>query len=660
MPNNALALSRVLNGRVFVVPDYQRPYAWEQRQLEDMWQDLDLMADGAKHYTGTLVLKELEKDLVTDGGDSLTICDVVDGQQRLTTCLILVDQLRRALSQIDHDLARERAEHLARTYGPLTVAGQAQARLRLGEDLNDHWVHVILGEGQQGKPSLTAGERRLSDAAAFFKEQIAALHAGMSTDAALSALQRLQTRVTTGLRFLTYEVEPESHAGEVFETLNGRGRDLTDMEKIKNYLLFLADTLPPDKAQALARSINKAWSEIYELLARQDADENTLLRSHWLATYEPMARYWKGAPSVKQRFSREKYVPGSSRLTTGGTASPADVEPLQTELMDSVRAYVMTLRDCAMFTLEFLDPQAQFQQFGPDRELTASAQSASARLRRSGVTAVFRPLLFAARLRHGSNGAFYVDLINACERYAARVFVMGQKRATSGQSRLYRLAHDLYEGDDPEQVLDEINALTWYHADDDVVRAAFGPKKQWYWRTQGHKYFLYEYELSKAVRHGDVKDFETYAAGARSKRTTEHILPQNPAWDSGEWTSFSLQQHADLVHGIGNLVLTDDNSSYGNKPFAAKRGAPGQGQACYAKSFLVQERDLALLEEWTPATLDDRRHMLMEWALERWPATAPAAPVQAEEDSDEDSGAMPADEAALPGTPTDEAKDGIA
>ncbi len=284
MPNNAQPLAKVLNGRRFVVPNYQRPYAWEAQQLDELWQDIDLMADGARHYTGTLVLKDQDDDVTTDSGDTLLTCEVVDGQQRLTTCLILVDQLRRALGSMDHDLARERADNLDKTYGRLWWGGLPRARLQLPEDLNDYWLNVVLGDGQQTKQRLTAGEQRLRDAATFFAGKIAELQRGLGTEESLAVLQRLQTRVTNGLRFLTYEIEPSSHAGEIFETLNGRGRDLTEMEKIKNYLLFLADSLPGQSKSALATTINRSWSQIYDSLSRQGADEDTLLRSHWRAT----------------------------------------------------------------------------------------------------------------------------------------------------------------------------------------------------------------------------------------------------------------------------------------------------------------------------------------------------------------------------------------
>ncbi|MBA2694963.1 MAG: DUF262 domain-containing protein, partial [Actinobacteria bacterium] len=81
-----MTLQSIAGERLFEVPDYQRPYAWETKQLQDLWDDLDLMSLG-RHYAGTLVLRQHEGEpLLTSSGTSLTVSDVVDGQQRLTTC----------------------------------------------------------------------------------------------------------------------------------------------------------------------------------------------------------------------------------------------------------------------------------------------------------------------------------------------------------------------------------------------------------------------------------------------------------------------------------------------------------------------------------------------------------------------------------------------
>lgn len=636
--NSAQALPQVLNGRRFVVPDYQRPYSWQTQQLEDLWHDLDLMTDRSKHYTGTLVLKDLDQEMMDDAGDVYVDCEVVDGQQRLTTCLILISELRQALLNLPHALATSRAENLEKSYGRLIVGGLPKARLELGEDLNTHWMEVILDKGQQSKQTLTEGEIRLDSAKDFFKIRLDELTAGLDPNEALNALQRLQIRLTHGLQFLIYEIEPNSHAGEIFETLNGRGRPLTSMEKIKNYLLFLADYAPENSRGTLASEINRAWSNIYALLAGLDTDESLVLRAHWLATHQPRAQNWKGSVSVRQRFARERYVPGSARLSSRGVDENPE-GPIR--LVQDVRSYVRSLEQCAMFAAEFHSFEAKYQSFGNSIS-PREARSSAARLRHTDTIAPFMPLIFAARLLHPEDGKFYTRLIDACERYAARVYLIGQRRTNTGRSRLNTLAHELYCGrKSTSETLQQIALFTLDYANDEIIRAGLSSTQNWYLR-RSHKYFLYEYELSMASRIDDVPPFSTYAESSNRGRTTEHILPQNPDWNSGQWSTFSREEHMSLVNSIGNLVLTDDNSRYSNHPFDRKKGTAHAKGSCYATSRLAQEREIAEVDDWTPEEVRERGRRLQSWALKRWHVERPSTTqviVIGSEDDDEDADA---------------------
>src|SRR5690606_32182246 len=117
----------------------QRPYAWERKQLEDLWADLDLMSSG-RHYAGTLVLRQHEGEpLQTSSGLSLAKCDVVDGQQRLTTCFLLLDRLRRRLVQMEHEDAAETARNIRATYGWVRIDGVQRPKLQLGTELKEFW-----------------------------------------------------------------------------------------------------------------------------------------------------------------------------------------------------------------------------------------------------------------------------------------------------------------------------------------------------------------------------------------------------------------------------------------------------------------------------------------------------------------------------------------
>lgn len=231
--------------------------------------------------------------------------------------------------------------------------------------------------------------------------------------------------------------------------------------------------------------------------------------------------------------------------------------------------------------------------------------------------------MFAARLRHPADGVLYADLVDICERYSARVFVVEQRRSNAGEPRLLRLAHDLFTGTDPEHILKEVRAVLWLYAPDHRVRATLESTQENWYSRRGHKYFLYEYELSLMSPQEELPPLSFFTDAAKEQRTTEHILPQHPKEDANcWWDCFSKQEHAELVHALGNLALTYDNSAYSNRCFAAKKGsalAPGEESTkCYTQGQLHQEQRLALHDEWTPETIRQRQQALTDWALQRW------------------------------------------
>src|SRR3989304_3025734 len=101
--NNVLTIEEIFSGRLLYVPSYQRGYPWEDRQLSEFLEDLEFLGDDKEHYTGTLVLhKEDQSTSIMDKeGKSYTPCNVVDGQQRLTTVVLLLDAISREIAQIE-------------------------------------------------------------------------------------------------------------------------------------------------------------------------------------------------------------------------------------------------------------------------------------------------------------------------------------------------------------------------------------------------------------------------------------------------------------------------------------------------------------------------------------------------------------------------------
>ena len=80
--NNLKTLLEIFNNKFFRIPDYQRGYAWEDKQLNDFWSDLNNLDDERIHYTGMITVEEKSD-----------VYYVIDGQQRLTTIIILLKVL---------------------------------------------------------------------------------------------------------------------------------------------------------------------------------------------------------------------------------------------------------------------------------------------------------------------------------------------------------------------------------------------------------------------------------------------------------------------------------------------------------------------------------------------------------------------------------------
>ena len=84
--NSIVSLNNLFFGRVFRVPDHQRGYSWEPRQVREFLEDLELLGSSRYHYTGTVVLHEVsESNQIDELGNVHVPVDVVDGQRRRAT-----------------------------------------------------------------------------------------------------------------------------------------------------------------------------------------------------------------------------------------------------------------------------------------------------------------------------------------------------------------------------------------------------------------------------------------------------------------------------------------------------------------------------------------------------------------------------------------------
>jgi hypothetical protein len=594
-------VQELFTDKVLRIPDYQRGYAWGEQQLEDFWEDLEYLGPDKDHYTGTVILHDQAEDILDEEGKRQRVFHVVDGQQRLTTVVLLLNCIRAQFEKSDPILAAG----IKKSYVQFLASNKLRAfKLELNPDSQDYWANSILGEPISPQGPTIASHHRLRFAKDYFSERISKELAAQGNGANAWLKDSLFRKLTQQLKVSQYIVSGPEEVGVIFEVMNDRGKPLSELEKVKNYLLYLSSKLQV-RANPLSGQVNATWAAIFERLMRAgldtDKDEDRLLRSQWVFAYAPDAKEWDGSKSIKKQFKLKNYS-GQHK-----------------ELLGNLTAYTRVLKDCVPPFCDAYDPGGA-ESFKVFAEPTRSAiRKWQEKLRRIDVVAPFLPLLIACRLRFPDEGEKYLALLQLCEKFAFRVYRVAGRRSNAGQPRLFRLSFKLW-----------MHATTFEDALSDVHRYALkycsnktfeafpqldndeGMRYGW----TGLKYLLYEYEEHLAGKREINLSWKSVSTD-KSEKTIEHILPQTP--QHKYWKErFNSAARERFTDDIGNLSLTVDNSAYGRKPFPDKKGAPGSPTPCYANANLMMERELSKFSDWNEASILKRRKKIIDWYLERW------------------------------------------
>ncbi len=611
---NVFSFQEICAKRIFRVPDYQRGYAWDvDPHCEELFEDIRLLSLNKEHYTGTLVLHKVKNSNgetakeMDAAGTYYEVHDIVDGQQRLATIFILLDAIRRKALEVPNLV--KFAEGIKDYY--LFREDQNQMplyKLTLNSDCNEFFKHNIFAETPgPAAPRLVSHERLLA-AKNYFWKKLEEIREGYDISTFGNFLRDLHHKITQKLKVTLYEVSNDADVGVIFEVMNDRGKKLTELEKVKNFLLYLTTklNLQGSPGNELARGINSTWTNIFEGLmstgSNSGADEDQLLRAHWFMMYDADRKKWDGSKTIKFKFHLKNYIDNHENL------------------LQSLTEYTRTLNDAAIAYCDIICPRrtGAFAIIG-DNSSKRQIITLSNKFLRIKTLAPFLPLLIATRLKYPDDKYKYLTILSLCELFAFRVYRLIGKRTDAGQQSLFTLANRLYSGKIPYNKL--IDCLKW-------LINKFSPNEEWlkefqldnikndWYNWKGLKYFLYEYEEYLAKNHDLQLPWDVLERKSLEE-SIEHILPQTP--NDAYWNRrFNDAAQKKYLHDIGNLSLTVDNSSYKNKKFPDKKGKPGQNKPCYSNANLFMERYLAKFKDWTSSSIRTRRKEIIDWALKRW------------------------------------------
>lgn len=553
-----MGIAKLLKDGYLSVPPNQRAYAWEDRNVRDLLQDLNdaISRDGDEYFLGSVVL------IQSDGLKST----IADGQQRLATTTILLCRLRDHLyrlgrqgsaTSIDGDFIRSIDRETE----------QMIPHLKLNLEDNEFFSTRILplpheiGNGLNDA-TIRASNKRLASASRVIDEFVSSLIGNLPEASRADHLLKWVNFVERRANIIVVRVSDILGAFRIFETLNDRGLRASQADLLKNYFLSKSGHDRLSEAQMMWSSIGAAL----ETLGDDDSDLFvTYLRHLWITKHGPtkereLADKIKG--DVASSATAMSFLNEASSSTLDYVALWSSRNPKWTAYRPTTRYHIETIAH--HLQVDQIRPLlfAVARKFNPDEADKAFCLFVSWSV---------RFLIF------GGRGGM-LDT-----QYSLRAKEVGTGQIT--RARELREAMESYVPSDRD--FEEAFA---------VARVSRATLARYYLRA-----------LEKTEK--DEAHPEFVSNDETADVNLEHILPLNGG-DIDEDIAKSARK------ALGNMVLlrSDVNTLIGNQSFEQKK-------SMYAMSSYTLTKNVAEYKQWTPEAIRDRQRKLAKIAVKTWPLT---------------------------------------
>lgn len=557
MNGNAQKLIKYLDGasKRFIIPVYQRNYDWKMEHCKQLYDDLVkiIRQNRKSHFFGSIVSVQSESGTMEE-------FLIIDGQQRLTTISLLLLAIYHLLSSgkmvsRDHQLTDKiLKKYLIDEYEP------EEKRIKLKPIKNDQKAFGILFDQDEEyipDSNLTINYR-------YFYDRIQ--HGELDIDELFDAICKLE--------IINISLNHEDNPQLIFESLNSTGLNLSEGDKIRNYILM---GLPNDQQ---TKFYEKYWNRIESYT---DYDVSSFVRDYLSIKQQSTPNMNSVYPTFK------KYVED---------AEVADIEPLLKDLLEYAKRYAFLIKG------------------GHSDE---RLNSCIYRLNRLS-TSVTRPFLLEV-IRLSESGALTADelieVFHFTESYLFRRAICDLP--TNALNKIFLLLHReiiRFDGDESHYVEKFKYALlskrerTRFPSDEEFAECM--STRNIYGMNPKNKLYLFErLENSETSETKDV-----WGHLDRGEYSIEHIMPQHltAAWIVSLGDNYEAI-HTNWLHRLANLTLTAYNSRYSNSPFAEKRDMPHG----FKDSGLRINQWVGRKEQWGLPELEERDQLLKSTVIGIWP-----------------------------------------
>lgn len=545
----------------FVIPVYQRNYDWTEAQCRQLL--TDILAAGVSekinaHFIGSIVY--IHDDIYSASG--IRELSIIDGQQRLTTVTLIYVAIYHLLKSLgdQQKLARIHETYLINKF----AAEEEKLKLRPTEK-NDRAIKHLLS-GDDGE-FFDGGYSRILSNFGFFRSRIN--EDNMET--ILNGLSKLM--------FVEVSLERgKDDAQRIFESLNSTGLELSQADLIRNFILM-----------GLSRK-----------------KQNDIYIKYW-QKIELNAKELKTNQSRVSDFIRDYLTLKNKKIPNKSNVYAEFKERFPSLSYEELEKLLEELKLISWNYRKFVNPEEE-------SDLDIRRQLQNIDQLEINVSYPFLLQIFSDLENKLINKAQLLSVTDLIQSFAWRRFILGLP--TSALNKIFmRLYEDVDSGDYVNSIARSLMKKkgSQRFPKNAEVLAAVVEKDFYNIKPKNRTYFLQRLE-----NHNNK---EPVQLDGNSNITVEHIFPQSP---DAKW---KLELKADAyqafsethLHTIGNLTLSGNNGSLGNKSFIEKKQMNVNGkEQGYMFSRLWLNRYLQDIDAWNLETYRERSRVLSERLLEIW------------------------------------------
>ncbi|MFW3589830.1 DUF262 domain-containing protein [Vagococcus fluvialis] len=671
MDNDLMSISDLFNRSIYRIPDYQRGYAWEAKEVADFWEDLEILSHNRLHYGGVLTLEKVKEEIYENWSQDSWLFNkraikayyIVDGQQRLTTAMILLSVIINIVKEkypeqkLDENVTISELEkkYILETNNNELNKTYLFSYDKENDSYNYYLTNILKQKSTDSRKKISENKytKNLQNAYNYFYERCENL--------LFEDLDKLYCKLVYKFVFNRYVINSKLDIFVTFETMNNRGRNLSQLELLKNRLIYLTTLYDTDSGtkSEMRDKINDCWKSLYSYLGRLSDDalwnrrpayrRNNLdlddiflqaqITSYNKQEFAELLDYMYETESGEKKLRRINIGDLLKRVFTAKNVMDNKLtlnsidnyicdlsnsivvwssmqEPDLSDFDDEFKENIMKIR----FLLKNFNYYEYAFRFENINNLIESTIFRMIKENESDLDEVLKTIKSLEKILFLIN---FLPNLDSREEWknekSESIYIFLNILIKANIETEFTNSSILEINREFQKIIRELSTLLKKVSSELKNSKAYNDNKNISY------YILLEYEIYLMKQSKNLYQFSEISTlySSKSDLNLEHIYPKNGRnkyW-ADRFGYLSDNNKDKFKHSLGNLIIIskEKNIGLGNKEYPLKvdnksiNKPLGYKYGGYAEKYLVSE-----YEEWTPISIENRGKVLLDFIQKRW------------------------------------------